>query len=460
MSSFTDSIEILTCDQFFTKNTYFYNHKFIKKYVLDLELETIKDLILLLKNNNSMTNQYILSYILRSIVLFQISLKFQNDYIVDSDPGFKLKMEDEYIIHTDYLNRLHLCAVFDGHSGSACVNFVKSVYINRLYSNTNFINYLSTDNPNDMKTALINIAIDIDKELITNKIIGGSTAITCIVTPNNIFFSNLGDSRAILFRKDGSYFATTDQKPILYEERIKKAGGFVKNNRVNGKLAIANCFGDIKFKSNENIQLDEQQVVASAEVTVFENSVDVMGIIVACDGIFDVYNNKELIYDSIAFSTHKNINVAKTILNTCISKKSYDNLTVCVSLKHGIKKLINKSKYTDNYLFLLCTLNKIVTVTQIRTKIELNKSRSVKVRPISTIENPIVLPISTIENPYAVPISTIENPIVLPISTIENPIVLSISTIENPIVLPISTIENPYVVPISTTDDIIIKQYL
>jgi protein phosphatase 1A len=366
MSSFTDSVITLTCKQFFTKNKYFYNIQFVKKYVLDLELQTIKDLFSFLKDTCSMTNQYVLSYIFKSIVLFQISLKFQNDYTVDSVPGFKLKMEDEYIIHTDFLNRLQLCAVFDGHSGSGCVDFVKSVYINKLYTNTNFINFLSTGNSTDMKLALNDITIAIDKELITNKTSGGSTAITCVITPDNIFFSNLGDSRAILFRKDASFFATTDQKPLLYEKRIKKAGGFVKNNRVNGKLAIANCFGDIQFKSNETIPLDEQQVVAQPEVTVFENSVDIMGIIVACDGVFDVYDNEELIYDSIAFSTHKNIDVAKTILNMCLSKKSFDNLTVCVSLKHGIKKLIDGSEYTDDYLSLLCTLNKIVTVAQIK----------------------------------------------------------------------------------------------
>lgn len=53
-----------------------------------------------------------------------------------------------------------------------------------------------------------------------------------------------------------------DHKPAREEEwkRIFAAGGFVKNNRVNGKLALSRALGDFCFKENDGIEPEEQIV--------------------------------------------------------------------------------------------------------------------------------------------------------------------------------------------------------
>ena len=42
--------------------------------------------------------------------------------------------------------------------------------------------------------------------------------------------------------------------------RIKRAGGFVNHDRVNGSLAMSRAFGDFIFKQNEDLSPEDQAV--------------------------------------------------------------------------------------------------------------------------------------------------------------------------------------------------------
>jgi serine/threonine protein phosphatase PrpC len=63
-----------------------------------------------------------------------------------------------------------------------------------------------------------------------------------------LYVANVGDSRAVLFRKDKPIRMTVDHKPRFEEERIKSIeGGCVTGEgggRVNGQLAVSRSLGD------------------------------------------------------------------------------------------------------------------------------------------------------------------------------------------------------------------------
>lgn len=65
-----------------------------------------------------------------------------------------------------------------------------------------------------------------------------------------------------------------DHKPSLpfEEKRIIKAGGFVEKGRVNGRLTVSRSIGDLKFKCNPNLTLEEQMVVAVPEIYTYTPS--------------------------------------------------------------------------------------------------------------------------------------------------------------------------------------------
>jgi serine/threonine protein phosphatase PrpC len=69
-------------------------------------------------------------------------------------------------------------------------------------------------------------------------------------------------------------------------ERLKKCGGQVINNRVNGRLAVSRAIGDLEFKPTG--------VVSNVpEIRAVEMSNDEF-ILLACDGLFDVMTSEEV----------------------------------------------------------------------------------------------------------------------------------------------------------------------
>lgn len=66
---------------------------------------------------------------------------------------------------------------------------------------------------------------------------------------DTIYVANLGDCRAVLGRSKAKAIGLSrDHKASIEKSRIRKTGGFVKNGRVNGILAISRTIGDREFK--------------------------------------------------------------------------------------------------------------------------------------------------------------------------------------------------------------------
>ena len=65
--------------------------------------------------------------------------------------------------------------------------------------------------------------------------------------------ANVGDSRIVIGTNGVTKAMTQDHQPSLplEEARIKRAGGHVENDRVNGELAMSRAMGDRPYKVNE-----------------------------------------------------------------------------------------------------------------------------------------------------------------------------------------------------------------
>lgn len=125
----------------------------------------------------------------------------------------------------------------------------------------------------------------------------GCTAVAALVRGSTLIVANTGDSRCVLCRKGEAEPLTLDHKPILFEEaqRIIRAGGFVKDNRVNGALNVSRTLGDLDFKRNESLPHTEQMVVATPDVQELKLEEGMEFLILACDGIWDVLSNQEAV---------------------------------------------------------------------------------------------------------------------------------------------------------------------
>lgn len=84
----------------------------------------------------------------------------------------------------------------------------------------------------------------------------------CLLTPDSIYCANSGDSRAVLATKAGKCIELSqDHKPENAGElaRVKAAGGFVEDGRVQGVIAVSRAIGDWEYKDPSRLQQMEKK---------------------------------------------------------------------------------------------------------------------------------------------------------------------------------------------------------
>jgi len=189
----------------------------------------------------------------------------------------------------------------------------------------------------------------------------GSTAISCLIDPERVYFLNVGDSRGILVSTAGRVLlATKDHKPNDQNERqrIQEAGGTVLIQRVNGSLAVSRALGDFEYKNNSNRRPDQQLVSPEPEITShirqLTNDEHVAFIVLACDGVWDVITNEELAAYILARMnvTDDLSEICNTVLDMCLYKGSKDNMSlIIVAFKSAPLPTVewkNKDEMLDN----------------------------------------------------------------------------------------------------------------
>ena len=145
------------------------------------------------------------------------------------------------------------------------------------------------------KEAFENGFLKTDKDFIDADKEAGTTSVTLLITKDRrLICGNSGDSRCVASKSGVVVPLSFDHKPGNEVElrRIRAAGSVVTFDRVDGELAVARAIGDARFKSNTSIPLKDQAVTAFPEVTVEKWSDDLEFVIIACDGVWDVYSSQ------------------------------------------------------------------------------------------------------------------------------------------------------------------------
>ncbi len=129
------------------------------------------------------------------------------------------------------------------------------------------------------------------------EVVGGSTACVCWIMGDLIYSANVGDSRFILSYNGKAVAVTEDNKPYnkAEKQRIREAGGYIYDGRVNGILAVSRAFGDAGLKDLKGYGPHEQPVSAVPDVRTIEIDDSIDFLVLATDGVFDVMENQDLI---------------------------------------------------------------------------------------------------------------------------------------------------------------------
>jgi len=269
-------------------------------------------------------------------------------------------------------------AVFDGHGGDECSNYLvdalprhirNQMLTDREALRSSIENGRGprghhADSGEDatselMRRILKTAYLRADKEFITPKNApqSGSTGATVVLLGRRLFAANVGDSRVVLARKNGACLElTSDHKPSRPDEaaRVRAAGGFILHKRVMGELAITRAFGDKSFKMGIKAMLEEDAdelgaggmsddatkdltaplVSAEPEIASIVLSHDDEFLLLACDGLFDVFKSQ----DAITFARQELIahrgepaEVARILSDQAIRvRRSRDNVSILI----------------------------------------------------------------------------------------------------------------------------------
>lgn len=288
------------------------------------------------------------------------------EYAVSCIQGWRSSMEDAHFHYvslpaneqagTPAFDNISYFSVFDGHAGTATSEFAAEQSLNYLQRLDDYKALATAEDPAQvLKTCLEKLLPKLDEVIMTDPEhvaarSSGSTAISVMITPQSIIFSNCGDSRALLVRNNAVQFYTKDHKPVDPEEerRVINAGGCVRMRRVNGDLAVSRALGDFSFKKNDRLPPAEQMVSSAPDVTVVQR--DDKGdqfVLLACDGVWDVMSNDEVCEFvlgkiKIGYSLRQ---VCKALVHNCL--RSRDNVSVMIVALPGVPKTLGTLRPED-----------------------------------------------------------------------------------------------------------------
>ncbi|CAL1266500.1 unnamed protein product [Larinioides sclopetarius] len=210
--------------------------------------------------------------------------------------GWRINMEDAHTHLLSLADDKEACffAVYDGHGGAKVAEYAGNNLHKKIVSHPA---YKKGDIVEAIKQSFLEVDADMLKDENMRDELAGTTAVVILIKHGKIYCGNVGDSRAVASVAGAVQQLSFDHKPSNEGEvkRIVAAGGWVEFNRVNGNLALSRALGDFVFKKNEKKPPEEQIVTAYPDVVVKDLTPDHEFIVLACDGIWDVMTNDEVV---------------------------------------------------------------------------------------------------------------------------------------------------------------------
>jgi len=238
--------------------------------------------------------------------------------------GRRPYMEDRHVVVPSLNSDPSKClyGVFDGHGGSAAAQYC-----------TDYLSKFLEDALGDVhvhpRDALKHAFKKTDHTFLemakVRGIDDGTTALCVLAHGETLTIANAGDSRAVAVKVGGHTLPLSyDHKPDRSDERdrITELGGSVVHWgvwRVEGVLAVSRAIGD---------RLLKDYVIPDPDVVRWVCSSDDMYIVLATDGLWDVFTNQQV--GSILQACRSAQHGAETLAQQAYLKGTNDNVTVMV----------------------------------------------------------------------------------------------------------------------------------
>lgn len=319
----------------------------------------------------------------RDSVTSQVTTQISATHGASSHIGARSSNQDRLRIATQLQTAFGVVqyyAIYDGHCGPEVASFAEE-HLHQLLAH--YSAHHST-----LVAAAREAFLELDRQALAlceeSKLYCGSTAIVSLLLGSQLVVATLGDSIAVLARRDSVVNLSNPHKPGREDERerIEQANGWVieerelfldrlnrmdlrdpnvvdhaqrmqwtVTHRVCGDLAVSRAFGDPDFKTpgvtsmapfiwpeGHNQVFDANLIIADPEFVQETISVEDSFMLLACDGIWDVLTAEEAVrFVSQQLEDENNTaqEAAENLVQFALKLGSTDNVTVIVVQFHS-----------------------------------------------------------------------------------------------------------------------------
>ena len=265
-----------------------------------------------------------------------------------SDDRYKIIQDlgiDEYVKSSFF-------AVYDGHGGFNCSNYLKDNFHKVLKVNLSD-RFDGIKNTKNIAKTVKNIFED-TCYLVDNNFVQefeaksknwGSTAVCVLILGDRIYCANVGDARAIISCDGHAKELSWDHNLAREDEkrRIEENNG-MEVGRVHGKLSVTRAFGDSNYKiQNEFNCLDYKTVLVTPEVR--EHIIDPFKdefIVLASDGLYDELESQQVVDFVRNRYEYSPEDICQELLDeVLVIREKEDDITIIVV------KLLRKLNYNE-----------------------------------------------------------------------------------------------------------------
>ena len=254
-----------------------------------------------------------------------------------------------------------LFAIYDGHGGSKCSDFLRDNLHNYIVKNEYFPN-----NPEEaLKYAFNKAENEFIEKAIKEEEKSGSCSLVALIINDILYIANCGDSRALISINNGKEFKLINNIHRPNEEseknRIINNGGLIYESNsikriIPGRLSVSRAIGDInakieKFGGKPNVLSPVPEVF---KININEPNQKIDFLLLGCDGIFDYLCNKDcikciwnVVYDDN--NNYKNIhdislNIVNMVIKTALRRRTLDNVTAVFISFENFEKVFLEEK--------------------------------------------------------------------------------------------------------------------
>lgn len=229
--------------------------------------------------------------------------------------GRRTEMQDTMLLRGRFRGRDNedLYAVFDGHGARKSAVFVATHLPDIL------ARHLERDE-SDPSACLRATFLELNS-LMADHSAYGTTAVVALFKDSMLYVANVGDSRAVLCRNAAAVRLSVDHTTELEEERarVEALGGFIRNGRVQGVIQVTRALGDAAVQPF----VSGEPHVAATELTNDDSF-----LILACDGLFDIFTDQVAV--QIGRANPDPVVASKKLVDQAYISGSTDNISCLV----------------------------------------------------------------------------------------------------------------------------------